>query len=83
MMTVIEFHSDENENLRECIRLLESLVDVIELISFGLAPNPNGFCYEILKDGLIKSERVKMKSLDRELDSLNEAQEEVIRELYL
>ena len=83
MMSVIEFHSDENQNLREAKRLLESLVDVIELVSFGLAPNPNGFCYEILKDGLIRSERVKMKSLNRELDSLNKAQQEVIKELYL
>jgi len=39
------FNSEEqmNKDLKNCIRIIESLCGDIELVSFGLAPNPNGF----------------------------------------
>lgn len=82
-MNIKEFHNDSNENLRECIRLIESLLGVVELTTYGVAPNPNGFFYEILKDAITLGERRKIKFLDRELDSLSKNQEAVIKELYL
>ena len=36
--------------LYKLISVLEKYCGELELVSFGLAPNPNGFCYEVYGD---------------------------------
>ena len=62
------------------IRQLEKLCGDIELVSYGLAPNPNGFCYEILNDSVLYADILR---LDKLLDELSPQGEKIIRELYL
>lgn len=66
-------------NLRNCIRILESLCGDVELISYGLAPNPDGFCYEKLTE----VSETDLKALDSALGSLNSEEQETLKELYL
>jgi len=69
-------------NLKEVIQRLENLCGQVELVSFGLAPNPNGFCYETYDDyGSI--DPVKLKGLNLALDSLSNKEAQTIIELYL
>jgi hypothetical protein len=79
-MTDLEFQSDDNKNLRDCIKVLENHCGQIELISYGLAPNPFGFCYEIIEGS---SGTINIRTIENALDSLNSDQEEVIKGLYL
>lgn len=50
-----------------------------ELVSFGLAPNPNGFCYEREDD----SQPVQEKRLNELLNSLTTDDEILLKERYL
>lgn len=76
-MTDLEF--SKAINLRNCIRILESLCGDVELVSYGLAPNPNGFCYE--KHTAISE--VDEKALNDALNSLSSKEIETLTELYL
>jgi len=76
-MTNEEFQETANVNLREVIVLLER--GVCDLISYGLAPNPNGFCYE--KHGtLTESDEKELNTL---LDGLTPDQERELIALYM
>lgn len=80
-MSCHEFQQTENDNLRQLIRLLEKYCGDIELISYGLAPNPNGFCYEILEpDNVDQSDLIKINYL---LNTLTSKQENELKHLYL
>ena len=81
-MTNEQFHSQENNNLLETIELLEKHCGDIALVSFGLAPNPFGFCYEVYNT-YNKVPRTDLNALDFLLGNLNDAQEMQLRELYL
>jgi len=77
MMTNEKF--EQATNLRNCIRILESLCGDVELVSYGLSPNVNGFCYE--NHGNINE--TDLKVLDAALNSLTSEEEQTLRELYL
>lgn len=49
----------------------------IEIISYGLAPNPNGFCYELFGDACSDEAQV----LDDMLDGLSSREEQELRKL--
>lgn len=50
-----------------------------EIVSYGLAPNPNGFCYEVpYERGMDLEARTMM---DRLLDQLTRAEEEELKAL--
>jgi len=66
-------------NVLKLIDLLETDVGDIELVSYGLAPNPNGFCYEVYNTYNV----VDTKKIDAALNSLTKLEEVTIRELYL
>lgn len=68
-----------SDNLKNTIRIIESLTGDVELVSYGLAPKPNGFCYE--NHGNINE--TDLKVLDTALGSLNNEETETLRELYL
>jgi len=70
-----------NKDLKNCIRIIESLCGDIELVSFGLAPNPNGFCYEVHNESLFNTK--ELKALDDALNYLTGEEEDTIKELYL
>jgi len=66
----------------------------IELVSFGLAPNPNGFCFEVLggRNGNIKhilsnkeiiQRRNDIICLDKMLGSLSKDEEKKLKRLWL
>lgn len=60
----------------EVNRVIEFMQDHdLEIVSFGLAPNPNGFCFESPKG---TSEAIKRKC-SRMLDSLSQEAEEMLR----
>ncbi len=64
------------------LKSLEQLVDFcslhdIELVSYGLAPNPNGFCYEV-GDSTCAAD---CDILDSWLDGLTSKQELELRQL--
>lgn len=80
-MTNEDFFNDDNKNLRDCISILEKHCGKVELVSYGLAPNPFGFCYEILEHNL--GGTVEIREIENSLESLNSEQENVIKELYL
>jgi hypothetical protein len=48
----------------------------IEIVSYGLAPNPNGFCYEVGDTCAAAAE-----DLDRMLDALSTKDEQELRRL--
>lgn len=48
-----------------------------EIVSYGLAPNPNGFCYEFIGDG--KRNKTKEKRLSDALDELTPLQEKILK----
>ena len=79
-MTTEEFFNDDNKNLRDCITVLENHVGQIELVSYGIAPNSFGFCYEILEGA---QGTIEIRAIENALDSLSYEQEQVLRELYL
>jgi len=70
-----------NKDLKNCIRIIESLCGDIELVSFGLAPNPNGFCYEVHNESLFNTK--ELEALDDALNYLTGEEEDTIKELYL
>lgn len=49
----------------------------VEIVSYGLQPNPNGFCYEIIA----KKSRVNLDQLDAMFDGLNGDQEQELRHI--
>lgn len=63
----------------ELMKLLDDNTDHIELVSYGLAPNPNGFCYE-KKDTLPKEVEIEINNL---LECLNKDDEKFFRAFYL
>jgi hypothetical protein len=77
MMNDLEF--SKATNLRNCIRILESLCGDVELVSYGLAPNPDGFCYEIHT----QVSDTDLKVLDDALGMLTTNEENTLKELYL
>lgn len=79
MMSNLKF--SKATNLRNCIRILESLCGDVELVSFGLAPNPNGFCYEVHNESLFNTK--ELKALDDALEILTSEEENTLKELYL
>lgn len=66
-----------NRQLKRVIRILEKNIESLELVSYGLAPNPTGFCYE--RYGKVYHER----ELNELLDELSDEDEETLKELYL
>ena len=66
-----------SEDLKDCIRELEKLCGQVELVSFGLAPNPFGFCYEVLDS------EADVTDLDASLECLSDEDEITLRSLYL
>lgn len=69
----------------ERCRYLKYIEKVLEkgeyqLVSFGLAPNPWGFCFEFHGEILNK---ITSKTLSNYLDLLNESQENYLRRKYL
>lgn len=60
-------------------RVLE-LIDFsrVEIVSYGIAPNPDGFCYELPSEPLCETEREYLAELDLELDSLDRAQADLL-----
>lgn len=65
--------------LTRLIELLEKNVGDIEIISYGLAPNPNGFCYELYDNVDAKD----LKEIDTLLELLSSEDVQTLRELYL
>jgi hypothetical protein len=62
---------------RNVENLLNTLLENnLELVSYGLAPNPNGFCYEIHGDRPSKS---FLKHIDTQLDTLTKEQEQWLK----
>lgn len=49
----------------------------IEIVSYGLAPNPNGFCYELCGDAC----RDEAMQLDKMLAALTTKQEAELRKI--
>lgn len=49
----------------------------IEIVSYGLAPNPNGFCYELYGDAC----RDEAMQLDEMLNALTTKQETELRKI--
>ncbi len=80
-ITSLEFHNDDNKNLRNCIKILENHCGKVELVSYGLVPNVNGFCYEILDHNL--GGTIEINQIESALESLDSEQVKVLRELYL
>ena len=69
-----------NTNLSRVIELLDELSGCLELVSFGLAPNPNGFCYEVLDESI---DRERERELSYLLGSLDKESEQYLIEVYL
>lgn len=63
----------------ESLDAIEAILDNfnIELISYSLAPNPNGFCYESSESKIIN------EKLDQLLNELSEKEEKVLKGMYL
>lgn len=59
------------ENLRRVKKLFEFMLqNDLELVSYGLAPNPNGFCFE--NHG--KASPEVLKHVSKELNNLNKSE---------
>jgi len=70
-----------SKDLKTLIALLEKYCGEIELISYGLAPNPNGFCYELYDpDNVSLEDLTKINLL---LDTLSTKDTNVLKSLYL
>lgn len=59
-----------------------------EIVSFGLAPNPNGFCFEMseIEDATkdeIKEQKLNAKRFSKMLDALTSKQEQELRAYIL
>jgi len=65
--------------IERLIQLLEKNCHAIEIVSYGLAPNSFGFCYEIFDD-IPKKE---LNEIDSLLDYLNDDDVEFLRAAYL
>ena len=50
----------------------------IEIVSYGLAPNPSGFCYELMNDD---TPIEVLKELNTLLDSLNTSEVSKLRKM--
>lgn len=72
---------DISNPVSELKELLETYSHDIELVSFGLAPNPSGFCYELSENH--KMPASVLKKINTLLNVLNEEEEEEIKNLYL
>lgn len=64
---------EETDNIQSILDFCQD--NDIELVSYGLAPNPYGFCYEILSQD---AELASME-LDKMLESLTSNEEERLR----
>lgn len=65
-----------NRDERIVYNLLDEMLAAdCEIVSYGLPPNPNGFCFESHGD---VSEAVKRK-FSRRLDALTKNQEEILK----
>lgn len=64
----------------DIIRIHEILeLTGIELVSFGLAPNPNGFCYELPAKKATKKQASLEAELSKLLDGLDQKTENIMR----
>lgn len=67
------------QDKREVENLFQWLIDNnLEIVSYGLAPNPFGFCFECHDENT--SDVIKKIASDR-LDALNNDQEEYLRRI--
>lgn len=70
-----------SNDLKQLIGLLEKYCGDIELVSYGLAPNPNGFCFEVHNaNNITESHMINICYL---LDTLSSKDTELLREAYL
>lgn len=51
-----------------------------ELVSYGLAPNPNGFCYEFIGEKRNKKQEKRLNDL---LSSLDDKEELILKRMFL
>lgn len=72
----MEFTGD----IKKLVTLLERYCGDIEIVSYGLAPNPFGFCYEIYTDDIPKKD---LQAIDRLLDGLSVIDELILRNMYI
>lgn len=56
------------------------LTNSVELVSYGLAPNVDGFCYEVHNE---KTSYKLLKRIDERLDALSKEQEKYLKEIAL
>jgi hypothetical protein len=69
------------KDLKQLIKILEEQCGNIEIVSYGLSPNPNGFCYEVYNpDKIDKSKAINFCYL---INNLTNKEEKIIKELYL
>lgn len=67
------------KELKRIIRLLEKYCDDIEIMSYGLYPNPTGFCYMKYNEIDIKDE-IRLNSM---LESLSSEDTDILKLLYI
>ena len=68
-----------SDDVKRLIELLERNCGDIELVSYGLAPNPFGFCYEVYGKVPVGD----LIKIDVILSTMSDEDEEVIRDTYL
>jgi hypothetical protein len=60
-------------------KLLQLMFDNnIEIVSYGIAPNPNGFCFEVHNP---RAPAHVIKYVSKELDSLNQDQVQLLKSI--
>jgi len=58
-------------------KLLERCIDAnVEIVSYGLAPNPNGFCYEVHEP---RASDEILATIDKALDQLSPNDVRILR----
>jgi len=71
--------------LKTAIKSIERLCGEVELVSYGLAPNPTGFCYEVIETKYRDASEMQLmlRKLEDALEALNHKDTRTIIELYL
>ena len=68
------------DDLKRLINIIEEQFGNIQLVSYGLAPNPKGFCFELYDPDLIsESELTNFCYL---LHNLTRKEEEILKRIY-
>lgn len=65
--------SPKNQKLQKILQF--ALDNDLEIVSYGLAPNPNGFCFE--SHG--KASETAKRWLTKELERLNKSEVEILK----